>query len=61
MTAEPITPMDRSANVPPLNCPCGTPATALGKLPEIGLHPLIYVYWCKPCSEIIEIAPGRCE
>jgi len=42
------------------NCPkCGLATDFLGKLPEIGFYPLIYVYMCKPCGEIIQIAAGH--
>jgi hypothetical protein len=35
------------------NCGCAT--VKVGKLSRIGLHPLINVYKCQPCRQIISI------
>ena len=36
---------------------CGLATTKLGKLPGIGLRPLIYVYKCESCNQIMSIEP----
>ena len=38
---------------------CGLVTAKLGKLPQIGLRPLVYVYKCNPCNQITSIEPGR--
>jgi hypothetical protein len=38
---------------------CGLATTKLGKLPGIGLRPLIYVYKCESCNQIMSIEPDQ--
>jgi hypothetical protein len=40
---------------------CGHPTSRLGKLPRIGLRPLVYVYKCEPCHQIMSIEPDQRE
>jgi hypothetical protein len=40
---------------------CGRPTSRLGKLPRIGLRPLVHVYKCAPCNQIISIEPDQRE
>jgi len=48
--------MTRYANAAPLMCPkCRNEAIPVGKLPQIGLRPLIYVYKCDLCRDIMEV------
>jgi hypothetical protein len=37
---------------------CGRATVRVGKLPRIGLHPLIYVYKCDQCRQIIQRSGG---
>lgn len=43
---------------------CGQAARYIGKLPQIGRHPLVMVYYCDRCGHMVEhrptelIAPG---
>jgi hypothetical protein len=36
---------------------CGLATVKIGKLPQMGLRPLIHVYECKPCKRILS-SPG---
>lgn len=36
---------------------CGRVTANVGKLPRIGLRPLIYVYKCNACHQIMSIEP----
>jgi len=36
---------------------CGTGTAKIGKLPRIGLRPLVYVYKCALCNQITSIEP----
>ncbi len=48
------------ADIEPPFCPkCGQFTVSIGKLPEMGLHPLVYVYKCHQCREINVIYPKR--
>lgn len=38
---------------------CGVGTAQIGKLPRIGLRPLIYVYKCDACNQITSIEPER--
>jgi hypothetical protein len=38
---------------------CGRPTSRLGKLPRIGLRPLVHVYKCEPCNYIMSIEPDQ--
>jgi hypothetical protein len=40
---------------------CGIGAVRIGKLPRIGLRPLVYVYKCNPCNQIMSVEPERQE
>lgn len=45
--------------LPPRCEGCGAGTARLGKLPRIGLRPLVYVYKCDACNQIISVEPGR--
>ena len=47
------------AGLPPRCESCGAGTARLGKLPPIGLRPLVYVYKCDACNQIISIEPER--
>ena len=36
---------------------CGRVTAKVGKLPRIGLRPLVYVYKCSACHKIMSIEP----
>jgi hypothetical protein len=38
---------------------CGVSTAQIGKLPRIGLRPLVYVYKCDACNQITSIEPER--
>ena len=38
---------------------CGVATAQIGKLPRIGLRPLVYVYKCDACNHITSIEPER--
>jgi hypothetical protein len=40
---------------------CGVGTVRIGKLPRIGLRPLVYVYKCYACNQITSIEPERQE
>ena len=45
--------------LPPRCETCGSGTAQIGKLPRIGLRPLIYVYKCDACNKITSIEPDR--
>ena len=47
------------AGLPPRCEGCGAGTARLGKLPRIGLRPLVYVYKCDACNQITSIEPER--
>ena len=47
------------AGLPPRCESCGAGTARLGKLPPIGLRPLLYVYKCSACNQITTIEPER--
>jgi hypothetical protein len=47
------------AGLPPRCESCGAGTARLGKLPPIGLRPLVYVYKCSACNQITSIEPER--
>jgi hypothetical protein len=47
--------------LPPRCDICGVGTAQIGKLPRIGLRPLIYVYKCDACNKITSIEPERLE
>lgn len=47
------------ADLPPRCESCGASTARLGKLPPIGLRPLLYVYKCSACNQITSIEPER--
>ena len=49
------------AGLPPRCEGCGAGTARLGKLPRIGLRPLVYVYKCDACNQIVSIEPERQE
>lgn len=40
---------------------CGVGTAEIGKLPQIGLRPLVYVYKCASCNQITSIQPDQQE
>jgi len=48
-------------DVPPRCEICGTDTVRIGKLPRIGLRPLIHVYKCDTCNQITSVEPERQE
>jgi hypothetical protein len=38
---------------------CGVGTVRIGKLPRIGLRPLVYVYKCGDCNQITSVEPER--
>jgi hypothetical protein len=40
---------------------CGIGTVRIGKLPQIGLRPLVYVYKCDACNQITSVEPERQE
>jgi hypothetical protein len=40
---------------------CGVDTAQIGKLPRIGLRPLVYVYKCAACNQITSVEPERQE
>jgi hypothetical protein len=47
------------AGLPPRCESCGAGTARLGKLPPIGLRPLLYVYKCSSCNQITSVEPER--
>jgi hypothetical protein len=45
--------------LPPRCETCGLGTAQIGKLPRIGLRPLVYVYKCDACNQITSIEPER--
>jgi hypothetical protein len=47
-------------NLLPPRCEiCDIGTVRIGKLPPIGLRPLVYVYKCDACNQITSVEPGR--
>ena len=40
---------------------CGRDTARLGKLPRVGLRPLVHVYKCDACHQITSVEPGRLD
>jgi hypothetical protein len=38
---------------------CGRDTARLGKLPRIGLRPLVHVYKCAACNQIMSVEPDQ--
>ena len=55
----PVHPSD--TGLPPRCEICGVSTAQIGKLPRIGLRPLVYVYKCDACNQITSIEPERQE
>lgn len=53
----PVPPSD--IDLPPPCEICGVGTARIGKLPRIGLRPLVYVYKCDACNQITSIEPER--
>jgi hypothetical protein len=49
------------AALPPRCEICGIGTVRIGKLPRIGLRPLVYVYKCDACNKITSVEPERQE
>jgi hypothetical protein len=47
--------------LPPRCAVCGIGTVRIGKLPRIGLRPLVYVYKCDACNQITSVEPERQE
>ena len=47
--------------LPPRCESCGVGTVRIGKLPRIGLRPLVYVYKCDACNRITSVEPERQE
>lgn len=45
--------------LPPRCEMCGIGTVRIGKLPRIGLRPLVYVYKCDACNQITSVEPER--
>jgi hypothetical protein len=46
----------------PPNCEqCGVGTVRIGKLPRIGLRPLVHVYKCGGCNQITSVEPEAAE
>jgi len=45
--------------LPPHCESCGAGTARIGKLPRIGLRPLVYVYKCAACNQITSIEPEQ--
>ena len=43
--------------LPPSCETCGVGTVRIGKLPRIGLRPLVYVYKCGGCNQITSVEP----
>ncbi|ANW03365.1 hypothetical protein LMTR13_27745 [Bradyrhizobium icense] len=52
---------DSETGLPPRCEICGVGTVRIGKLPRIGLRPLVYVYKCDACNQITSIEPERRE
>jgi hypothetical protein len=54
---------ERMANTMPPACEkCGGSQAFVGKLPAIRLLPLLEVYKCSPCNQVVAMRPGgRCQ
>jgi hypothetical protein len=48
-------------SLPPRCEICGIGTVSIGKLPRIGLRPLVYVYKCDACNQITSVEPERQE
>ena len=49
------------AALPPRCEACGVGTVRIGKLPRIGLRPLVYVYKCDACNRITSVEQDRLE
>jgi hypothetical protein len=49
----------KEAGTPPRCEICGVGTARIGKLPRIGLWPLVYVYKCSACNQITSVEPER--
>jgi len=45
--------------LPPCCDGCGIGTVRIGKLPRIGLRPLVYVYKCDACNQVTSVEPER--
>jgi len=55
-------PVPHSESALPPRCEiCGIGTVRIGKLPRIGLRPLVYVYKCDACNQITSVEPDRLE
>jgi hypothetical protein len=55
-------PVQPSETALPPRCEiCGAGTAQIGKLPRIGLRPLVYVYKCDACNQITSVEPERKE
>jgi hypothetical protein len=49
------------AALPPRCEICGFGTVRIGKLPRIGLRPLVHVYKCDACNQVTSVEPERQE
>jgi len=50
--------MERLADAAPPACKkCGRDMAKVGKLPSIGMRPLLHVYKCADCREVVTVRP----
>jgi hypothetical protein len=50
--------MERPENAAPPACKkCGRDLAKVGKLPPIGTRPLLHVYKCADCREVVTVPP----
>jgi len=54
-----IMPRSEEKNPSPRCEACGRDTARLGKLPRIGLRPLVHVYKCGACNQIMSIEPDQ--
>jgi hypothetical protein len=40
---------------------CGRGTARVGKLPRVGLRPLVHVYKCDACNQIVSVEPEQQE
>jgi len=60
MTVHMSVPLTESV-LPPRCEICGVGTVRIGKLPRVGLRPLVYVYKCDACNQITSVEPERLE
>jgi hypothetical protein len=60
VVSEPPMPSQSKKNGSSPRCEaCGLVTSTIGKLPRIGLRPLLYVYKCDTCQQIMSVQPEQ--